>query len=141
MDVESIAGTVGEEFGVVFGQHSAEPFQFDADAVVGRAIGRAVESESDDEDALVDAKLDGIAPAAVAPLIGSIGWRLETVAHLRFETRPRLAVVEQVGLVARRKVEEDVGRFLKRQDARLGRLVGKIFQRHGGEPDEKKSVA
>ena len=73
MDVKGVAGTVGKEFRVIFGQNAAETFQFDADAVVGRAVGRSVQSETDDEDALVDAKLDAVASAPVTPLIAAVG--------------------------------------------------------------------
>ena len=43
--------------------------QIDLGGVVGAAVGGAVEAEADDEDAAVGAELDGVAAAAVAPLV------------------------------------------------------------------------
>ena len=79
VDLERVAGAVGEELFVVAGQDAAEAFQFDADAVVGGAVGRAVQAEADDEDALVDAELDRVAPAAVAPLSRKHIWLIVLV--------------------------------------------------------------
>lgn len=73
VNVESVAGTVREEFSVVLGQHAPESFQLDADAIVGRTVGRAVEAEPNNEDALVHAELDRIASATVTPLVAPIG--------------------------------------------------------------------
>ena len=141
VDVERVARSVREEFGVVLGQHTSEPFQFDADAVVGRAVGRAVEAEADDEDALVHAELDAVAPAPVAPLVAPVGRRLEPVANLRLQSGTRLAAVQQRRLVSRRVVQEHVRRLLQRQDPRLGSFVGEILQSHCGQPDQKQGIA
>ena len=43
--------------------------ELDPGRVVGASVGRSVEAEADDEDAAVGAELDGVAAAAVAPLV------------------------------------------------------------------------
>ena len=43
--------------------------ELDPGRVVRAAVGRSVEAEADDEDAAVGAELDGVAAAAVAPLL------------------------------------------------------------------------
>ena len=82
VDVERVAAAVGEEVGRVFGQYPSQPLQLHAHAVVGGAVGRAVQAEADDEDPLVDAELDAVAAAAVAPLVAAVGGGLEPMAHL-----------------------------------------------------------
>ena len=96
VDVERVAGSVGKEFGVVFGQDAAQSFELDADAVIGGAIGRPVQAETDDEDALVDAELDAVAAAAVAPLVAAVGRRLEPVADLLFQSGAQFRTVDKV---------------------------------------------
>ena len=56
--------------------------KLDAGGVVRAARGGSVEAEADDEDAVVHAELDGVASAAIPPLVASIGRGLEAVAHL-----------------------------------------------------------
>lgn len=63
------------------------------------------------------------------------------MAHLRFEAGAGLAVVQQTRLVPGREIEKNVRRFLQGEDARLGRVVGKVFQGHGGQPNKEKCVS
>ena len=80
--VERITGAVRKELGVVLGEHAAQPLQLDTHVVVGGTGRATVEAEADDEDALVDAELDRVAAASVAPLIRSVCARLESVTYL-----------------------------------------------------------
>ena len=93
VDVKGVARSVREEFGVVFGQYATESLQFDADAVIGGSVGRAVESEADDEYALIDAELNAVAASAIAPLIAPIGRRLESVTLLLFQSSSQFRTV------------------------------------------------
>ena len=93
IDMESVARSVREEFGIIFGQYAPESFQFDANAVLGSAVGRAVESEADDKNALVNAELNAVTTAAISPLIAAVGRRLESVALLLFQSSSQFRTI------------------------------------------------
>lgn len=73
MDVEGVARPVRKELGVILCKHTAQSLQLNADTVVSRAVRGAIKAESDNEDALINAELNRVTAATIAPLIATVG--------------------------------------------------------------------
>jgi hypothetical protein len=81
--LEGVARAVREELRLVFCKDSAEPLQLDFDIVVSRAVRGTIKTEANHEYPLVDAELDAVTAAPVAPLVVAVGARLEPVTQLQ----------------------------------------------------------
>lgn len=82
-DLEGVAGTVREELRLILGKDPAKPLQFDFDVVVSCTIRGTIETKANHEYPLVDAELDAVTAAPVAPLVVAVCARLEPVTQLQ----------------------------------------------------------
>lgn len=80
---ECVTRPIGEEFSIVFGQHTSGTSKFNFDIVIGSSVGRAVQSKPNDENTFIYTKLNAITPTSVAPLIITIRWRLKSMTDLQ----------------------------------------------------------
>ena len=72
-DLEGVARAVREELRLILGKDPAQPLQLDFDVVVSRAVRGTIKTKADHEYSLVDAELDAVATAPVAPLVVAVG--------------------------------------------------------------------
>lgn len=81
--LKGVAGAVREELRLVLCENPAKPFQLDFDVIVSCAVRGTIETKADHEYSLVDAELDAVTAAPVAPLVVAVGARLEPVTQLQ----------------------------------------------------------